>query len=101
MELRNDKLQKEVAELSHDQSHDMQLKSRDYEERMERFQVELEKKTSMLMEVRRHLHEAVEREKQLKSVSLDQQLSHKYLALVTENEHLQQQLAKVSEYTQH
>ena len=96
MELRNDKLQKEVADLSHDQSRDVQSKSRDYEERIERLQVELEKKTSMLMEVRRHLHEAVEREKQLKSLSSDPQLSLKYLTVVKDNERLQQQLEKVS-----
>ena len=99
LELRNNKLQQELTEQSHDQSHGPKPKSRDrpreYEEQIERLQVELEKKTSMLMEVRRHLHEAAEREKQLKSLSADPQLSEKYLALVKENEQLQQQMAQV------
>ena len=99
MELRNNKIQQELAEQSHDQSHGPKSKShdqpREYEEQIERLQVELEKKTNMLMEVRRHLHEAVEREKQLKSLSADSQLSEKYLALMKENEQLQQQVAQV------
>lgn len=100
MELRNKKLQRELAEQSRDQSHETRQKShnqpREYEERIEKLQVELEKKTSMLMEVKRHLHDAAEREKQLKSLSADPQLSEKYLALVRENEQLQQQVAQVS-----
>ena len=100
LELRNNKLQQDLAEQSRDQSQDPKLKSRDksrdYEERIERLQVELEKKTSMLMEVRRHLHEAVEREKQLKSLSADPKLSENYLTVVRENEHLQHQVAEVS-----
>ena len=85
-----------MAEQSHDRSCDVHPKSRDYEERIERLQVELEKKTSMLMEVRRHLHEAVEREKQLKSLSADPKLSEKYLSVVREKEHLEQQVVQVS-----
>lgn len=99
MELRNNKLQRELAEQSHDQSHGPKPKSHDqpheYEEQIEKLQVELEKKTSMLMEVKRHLHEAAEREKQLKSLSADPQLSEKCKALVKENEQLQQQVAQV------
>ena len=85
-----------MAEQSHDRSCDVHPKSRDYEERIERLQVELEKKTSMLMEVRRHLHEAVEREKQLKSLSADPKLSEKYLSVVREKERLEQQVVQVS-----
>ena len=75
-------------------SRDSRTKSRDYEERIERLQVELEKKTSMLLEVRRHLREAIEREKLLKSLNADPQLSENYLTVVREKEHLQQQLAQ-------
>ena len=104
VELRNNKLQQELAEQAQilDRSRDTRPKSRDqsrdYEERIERLQVELEKKTSMLMEVRRHLQEAVEREKQLKSLSADPQLSENYLTVVEEKEHLQQQLAQVRSF---
>lgn len=92
LELKNSKLQQDVAEQSHDQSHDSKPKSRDYEERIERLQVELEKKTSMLMEVRRHLHEAVERERLFD----EPQLSEKYLTVVREKKALQEQVAQVS-----
>ena len=101
LELRNSKLQHELTEQAQilDRSRDARPpKSRDYEERIERLQVELEKKTSMLLEVRRHLREAVEREKQLKSLSADPQLSENYLTLLREKEHLQQQVAQVREF---
>ena len=101
LELRNSKLQQELAEQAQilDRSRDARPpKSHDYEERIERLQVELEKKTSMLLEVRRHLREAVEREKQLKSLSADPQLSENYLTLLREKEHLQQQVAQVREF---
>ena len=52
----------------------------------------------MLLEVRRHLREAVEREKQLKSLSADPQLSENYLTLMREKEHLQQQVAQVRQF---
>ena len=105
LELRNSKLQQEIAEQAQilNRSRDARPKSydqsRDYEERIERLQVELEKKTSMLLEVRRHLREAVEREKQLKSLSTDPQLSENYLTLMREKEHLQQQVAQVRAYS--
>lgn len=51
----------------------------------------------MLMEVRRHLHEAVEREKQFKSLTTDPQLSENYLTVVKEKEQLQQQVTQVRE----
>ena len=101
LELRNTKLQQELAEQAQllDRSRDTRPKSRDqsrdYEERVERLQVELEKKTSMLLEVRRHLREAVEREKLLKSLSTDPQLSENYLTLLREKEQLQKQVAQV------
>lgn len=104
LELRNTKLQQELAEQAQllDRSRDARPKSRDqsrnYEERVERLQVELEKKTSMLLEVRRHLREAVEREKLLKSLSADPQLSESYLTLLREKEHLQKQVAQVREF---
>lgn len=47
----------------------------DLEVRVEQLQAELEKKTTMLMEVKKHLKEAAEREKQLKSLSSDAQVA--------------------------
>ena len=42
---------------------------------MERLQAELEKKTAMLMEVKKHLREAVDRERHIKSLSTDPTVS--------------------------
>ena len=42
---------------------------------MERLQAELEKKTVMLMEVKKHLREAVDRERHIKSLSTDPTVS--------------------------
>ena len=40
-----------------------------------RLETELEKKTTMLMEVKKHLREAADREKQLKSLTSDPNVS--------------------------
>ena len=44
------------------------------EERVEILQAEVEKKNRMLLEVKKHLREAAEREKQLKTISHDSQV---------------------------
>jgi len=44
------------------------------EERVEILQTEVEKKNRMLLEVKKHLREAAEREKQLKTISHDSQV---------------------------
>ena len=44
------------------------------EERVEILQAEVEKKNRMLLEVKKHLKEAAEREKQLKTISHDSQV---------------------------
>lgn len=46
------------------------------EVKVEQLQAEVEKKTTMLMEVKRHLKEAAEREKELKDISSDAQVKH-------------------------
>lgn len=45
-----------------------------WEERVEILQAEVEKKNRMLLEVKKHLREAAEREKQLKTISHDSQV---------------------------
>lgn len=45
------------------------------EVKVEQLQAEVEKKTTMLMEVKRHLKEAAEREKELKGISSDAQVN--------------------------
>lgn len=46
------------------------------EVKVEQLQAEVEKKTTMLMEVKRHLKEAAEREKELKNLSSDTQVHY-------------------------
>ena len=50
------------------------------EVRVEELQAEVDKKTAMLMEVKKHLKEAAEREKELKSIYADPQVhTHIYI----------------------
>ena len=53
------------------------------EVKVEQLQAEVEKKTAMLMEVKRHLKEAAEREKEIKNISSDAQVTS-YVPLPTE-----------------
>ena len=53
-----------------------------YEERVEILQAEVEKKNHMLLEVKKHLREAAEREQQLKTISDDAQVGKDMLDIL-------------------
>ena len=50
-----------------------------HEEQMEVLQAELEKKTHMLLEVKKHLREAAEREQRLQEVAQDPKVAHYHI----------------------
>lgn len=54
-----------------------------YEERVEILQAEVEKKNRMLLEVKKHLREAAEREQQLKTISDNAQVGKDMLIQAT------------------
>lgn len=57
-----------------EQLHSSEGRRSELEVKVEQLQAEVEKKTTMLMEVKRHLKEAAEREKELKDISSDAQV---------------------------
>ena len=74
LQLQHNKLEGEVKQLKKCAA-DISGEDDGQEVKMEELQAELEKKTSMLMEVKKHLKEAALRERELKDISGDPQVA--------------------------
>ena len=77
LQLQHNKLEGEVKQLKKSAA-DISGEDDGQEVKMEELQAELEKKTSMLMEVKKHLKEAALRERELKDISGDPQVTIHY-----------------------
>ena len=97
LQIQHDKLVQEVEKFNKSASSSVAVKSpllaspgqlnhlghNHLEVKVEQLQADLEKKTAMLMEVKKLLKEAAEREKDLKTLSSDAQVKNHYSCITT------------------